>query len=267
MDILSFEKMLMRSDYGYDGKEEHDMVLAVPIINGRPLAEILEKIAPEIMFEKGNRNFIYRFADELAKNHEVNILMLGNEEIIDLMICANCHDSFCCSVSASITLIETKVIWNNFFDEYDLTEDEKQFTNISFEFELEQYKKALKQLQIIENEAPKPNADYDVYYKAKKYNCNHKPELKKDSICGCYFCFKIFDPKEIKTWITDENGTAECPYCYVDVILGEYTGFPITTKFLQYMYRRAFCEKFGSEIIYKYDEQGYFLSYREKRND
>ena len=34
--------------------------------------------------------------------------------------------------------------------------------------------------------------------KAHKYSSNHRHELEKDNICGCFFCLKIYNPKEIK---------------------------------------------------------------------
>jgi len=70
---------------------------------------------------------------------------------------------------------------------------------------------------------------------AQKFSFNNKEDLQKDKRCGCFYCLKIFDPAEIKNWINDGNGTAVCPYCGVDSVLGEYTGFPITAEFLQEM--------------------------------
>ena len=31
--------------------------------------------------------------------------------------------------------------------------------------------------------------------KAHKYSSNHRHELEKDNICGCFFCLKIYNPK------------------------------------------------------------------------
>ena len=70
---------------------------------------------------------------------------------------------------------------------------------------------------------------------AHKYSSNHKKELKKDKLCGCFYCLKIFNPKEIKFWIKDTKGTALCPYCGIDSVIGAYSGFPITTEFLSKM--------------------------------
>lgn len=70
---------------------------------------------------------------------------------------------------------------------------------------------------------------------AHKYSANHKKELLKDKKCGCFYCFEIFDPKQIKEWIEDKSGTAICPYCGIDSIIGESSGYPITTEFLKKM--------------------------------
>ena len=54
------------------------------------------------------------------------------------------------------------------------------------------------------------------------------------------FHMKIFDPKEITEWLIDYNtcdkhGTAVCPYCGCDSIIGESSGYPITIEFLTKM--------------------------------
>ncbi len=70
---------------------------------------------------------------------------------------------------------------------------------------------------------------------AHKYSSDHKKELEKDNLCGCFYCLKIFNPKEIFFWIKDKEGTALCPYCGIDSVIGAYSGFPITTEFLSEM--------------------------------
>ncbi|MBE6660027.1 MAG: cytoplasmic protein [Ruminococcaceae bacterium] len=70
---------------------------------------------------------------------------------------------------------------------------------------------------------------------AHKFCTNHKQELQKDHVCGCFYCLKIFDPAEIEDWIPDTKGTAKCPYCGIDSVIGEHSGFPITNEFLSKM--------------------------------
>ena len=70
---------------------------------------------------------------------------------------------------------------------------------------------------------------------AHQFSSNHKEELQKDKLCGCFYCLKIFNPEEIKFWIKDTKGTSLCPYCGIDSVIGAYSGFPITTEFLSEM--------------------------------
>ncbi len=76
--------------------------------------------------------------------------------------------------------------------------------------------------------------------KAHKFSNNNKPELEKDTICGCFACLEIFSPSEIDNWYfydndCDNRGTAFCPYCDIDTVIGESSGYPITKEFLRSM--------------------------------
>ncbi len=83
-----------------------------------------------------------------------------------------------------------------------------------------------------ENSADESSADYITTH---NFSANHKEALLKDKKCGCFYCLKIFDPNEINEWIEDVSGTAICPYCGIDSIIGESSGFPITKEFLEKM--------------------------------
>jgi len=81
--------------------------------------------------------------------------------------------------------------------------------------------------------------------KAHYYCSNHKPELERDTVCGCFYCMKIFHPREISEWLIEENpidwrGTAICPHCGIDSVIGESSGFPINREFLLEMNRHWF---------------------------
>lgn len=70
---------------------------------------------------------------------------------------------------------------------------------------------------------------------AHKLCSNNKESLLKVNKCGCFYCLKIFNPTKIKEWIDDISGTAICPFCGIDSIIGESPKFPITKKFLEKM--------------------------------
>ena len=70
---------------------------------------------------------------------------------------------------------------------------------------------------------------------AHKFSINHRPELENDSVCGCFSCITIFSPKEIVEWLKDTRGTAICPHCGIDSIIGESSGYSIEKEFLKEM--------------------------------
>lgn len=81
--------------------------------------------------------------------------------------------------------------------------------------------------------------DTDII-KAHEFCKNNRPALKNDRLCGCFYCLpQIFDPKEIKEWIVQKpaetKGSAICPYCGIDSIIPESSGYPITKEFLAEM--------------------------------
>lgn len=78
------------------------------------------------------------------------------------------------------------------------------------------------------------------YIWAHRFSSNHKAEIVKDKKCGCFYCTEIFSPNKIDEWLEDITGTAICPYCGVDSVIGESSGYPITKEFLQKMRRYWF---------------------------
>ena len=73
------------------------------------------------------------------------------------------------------------------------------------------------------------------YIAAHAFSSSHRKFLKSDNLCGCFFCMKIFNPNLITEWIEDVGGTAICPYCGIDSVIGESSGYPITKEFLLQM--------------------------------
>ncbi|MDO4562919.1 MAG: cytoplasmic protein [Clostridia bacterium] len=70
-------------------------------------------------------------------------------------------------------------------------------------------------------------------------------ELSKGEKCGCFCCGKICDSKGITEYLTGDNdcdrgGTALCPYCGIDSVIGESSGYPITEEFLAAMKKKWF---------------------------
>ena len=70
---------------------------------------------------------------------------------------------------------------------------------------------------------------------AHQFSMNNRKQLEQSVICGCFYCQKIFNPREIEEWISEKSGTALCPYCGIDSVIGEASGFQITEKLLKEM--------------------------------
>ena len=75
---------------------------------------------------------------------------------------------------------------------------------------------------------------------AHRFSNNHKAELEPEQKCGCFYCLSIFSSSEITEWLTapnpcDKHGTAICPKCGIDSVIGESSGYPITPEFLKAM--------------------------------
>ncbi|MBR6513360.1 MAG: helix-turn-helix transcriptional regulator [Clostridia bacterium] len=69
---------------------------------------------------------------------------------------------------------------------------------------------------------------------AHSKSVNHRTELEKDNICGCFYCKSIYSPAEITAWI-DGGSTALCPRCGIDSVIGSSSGYPVTEDFLTMM--------------------------------
>lgn len=75
---------------------------------------------------------------------------------------------------------------------------------------------------------------------AHAFSSNHKAQLLQDAARGCFYCLAIFQPGKIRDWVGDPLGTAPCPYCGVDAVMGESSGCPITRDLLKRMHSHWF---------------------------
>ena len=73
-----------------------------------------------------------------------------------------------------------------------------------------------------------------------KHSSNNKQEIDNSDTCGCFYCKELFVPKEIKEWLRDKDQTAICPYCKVDSVIGNASGYEITKALLDAMSKKWF---------------------------
>jgi hypothetical protein len=77
---------------------------------------------------------------------------------------------------------------------------------------------------------------------AHRHSSRHRHELEASERCGCFYCLAVFVPQEIGSWLNEGDGTALCPRCSIESVIGSASGLPITREFLGEMHRHWFNE-------------------------
>ena len=81
--------------------------------------------------------------------------------------------------------------------------------------------------------------------RAHKHSSRHRAELEGSDKCGCFYCLSTFASSEIVDWLEEGDGTALCPRCGIDSVIGSQSGYPITDAFLREMNRYWFSSTSG----------------------
>lgn len=85
--------------------------------------------------------------------------------------------------------------------------------------------------------------DYErsVLDKASDNARDNHAEISASAVCGCFSCLATFPPAEIERWFNEGAGTAVCPECQIDSVLGSASGLPVDDRdFLKAMQSRWF---------------------------
>jgi hypothetical protein len=75
---------------------------------------------------------------------------------------------------------------------------------------------------------------------AHRHSSNHRAELERSDFCRCFFCLQSFPAAEVELWIDDDEGTAVCPRCNVDSVIGSASGVDMSDAFFAEMRRYWF---------------------------
>jgi hypothetical protein len=92
------------------------------------------------------------------------------------------------------------------------------------------------------------NFSEDFLKEVHKHSFKNKIELSKSIKCHCFHCFNEFLYDEIEMFYTEKDGnqTAHCPYCLVDSLIGDASGFDLSDELiddLAYCYFRGLSRK------------------------
>ena len=81
-----------------------------------------------------------------------------------------------------------------------------------------------------------PEHDRSIpYVGAHEHSSNHREEIQRSELCGCFHCLAVFPPSLVSEWIDEINDvgtTAMCPRCGIDSVIGAASGFPVNADFL-----------------------------------
>ena len=103
-------------------------------------------------------------------------------------------------------------------------------------------------IELIKKYLLKEKYSIDDLIKAHEYCTNNKSEIFNNNICGCFYCLKIFNPKEIESWLAIEE-TALCPYCGIDSVIANNSGYRIFLRFLKKMNKYWFKNSFKMDKL------------------
>lgn len=74
---------------------------------------------------------------------------------------------------------------------------------------------------------------------AHQHCIRNQSEIQESQKCGCFYCCEEFDSNDVVDFLESE-GTALCPNCGTDSVIGDASGFKITKEFLSEMRRHWF---------------------------
>ena len=83
--------------------------------------------------------------------------------------------------------------------------------------------------------------------KAHKHSSYHRQEIEESTLCACFYCLATFPAQKISEWVDWPENTPEemmniygqtaiCPFCGIDSVIGDKSGYPINENFLQKMH-------------------------------
>ena len=68
----------------------------------------------------------------------------------------------------------------------------------------------------------------DTLRAAHRHSIKHRSEIIKSLMCGCFYCLRTYPHESIETWLEEGDGTALCPECSIDSVIGDASGFDVT---------------------------------------
>lgn len=85
---------------------------------------------------------------------------------------------------------------------------------------------------------------YTAAIAAHTFSFGNHEDLRKPQRCGCFYCLQIFPSDQLREEDCIEEGsgvlTVCCPFCGIDSVIGESSGYQITPELLHKMHEYWF---------------------------
>jgi hypothetical protein len=75
--------------------------------------------------------------------------------------------------------------------------------------------------------------DHPLHFAHKK-SANHRADVERSRLSGCFYCKSMFSPDQIVEWI-EEDGTALCPVCGIGSVVADGSNLLMAKDFLEAM--------------------------------
>ena len=85
-----------------------------------------------------------------------------------------------------------------------------------------------------------------MYEEIKRHSIENQHEVITSKQCGCYYCNKLFDAKEVATFINVYGSlfsTALCPYCNKTTVIAEHRDYELSRLLINNMHQHYFKQK------------------------
>lgn len=66
-----------------------------------------------------------------------------------------------------------------------------------------------------------------------RHSVQNRREIERSGQCGCFSCFAVFPAAKVWDWVGSETPDEQmgmCPYCWMDTVLGDASGFAVTEQ-------------------------------------
>jgi len=74
------------------------------------------------------------------------------------------------------------------------------------------------------------NYSEEIVKSAHSHATNNFAELEASTTAACFYCLEVYPASKIERWLKEGKGTACCPECTIDAVIGDASSLPIADR-------------------------------------